>query len=625
MRKAAIVVHKRRRLVLLLLLTASWSVVVEAFPIITLVPRYNKPLLVLPSSSSVTTTTQLQSTKNPRPQLASQQKQQQKAPYCNQQDLQFINSILSDIEEIPPWRSFTPLKTVSTFVWLLTRTPQQPEAVLQYMLQQQLLLTTHHENNTKNDTTIWFNKLLKQFPPATAERLLDTWKEYSHLVPPDTVSYNTVISLYAQAGRMKDAQRLFDALPQRDGYSYSALLGGYRRVGNVERAEQLYQELLDDPDCCNGSTIHVAENILLHCYVQGRQLERALTFLKTLSRPQPASYNIVLTGYLYHKSLSQAQTFFDSIPTKDDVTYTTMVDVYCSHSDPVTAIEQIRILILHDLPRVWFTSKVISNVLYSVATLDHREAVPLAEELVAKWTQAHDRGSLELYNALLHCYAKARGDPTTRILQILDHLESNRCRLTPTIKTYTAALDGIKDIDKAYQLLRKLQLHGPQPTVQTYTCLMAKIARSQRFEKVHQVQELFMEVKEQDTMQPTLITYNTVLNACEHTPDPSPEILQIACDCFGELRHSGMRPNHVSYGSFLSVIGRLMEKGTVRDDLIRIVWDFCKSNGQVSPLVVRKLQMNYEGYDQLLEGHDPDDLPLTWTKNVRNDKSRRYQ
>lgn len=99
---------------------------------------------------------------------------------------------------------------------------------------------------------------------------------------------------------------------------------------------------------------------------------------------------------------------------------------------------------------------------------------------------------------------------------------------------------------------------GPAPTVQSYTALIMNYARSRLLDKGVKAANVLTRMK-QAGIRPNLISYNAVLNACEHTDSSdrtaAEEGLKAACLTFDELRSSSVKANHVTYGSFLGTIG----------------------------------------------------------------------
>ena len=93
-------------------------------------------------------------------------------------------------------------------------------------------------------------------------------------------------------------------------------------------------------------------------------------------------------------------------------------------------------------------------------------------------------------------------------------------------------------------------------------------------------------------------TYNAVLNACAYTYGDElakTTAFQIACTTFNEIRNKkqyNIIPNHVTYGTFLSVCAKLLsqQEKSEKFPLIEAVFRKCCKEGQVGSLVLYSLK-----------------------------------
>ncbi|EEC50053.1 predicted protein [Phaeodactylum tricornutum CCAP 1055/1] len=227
----------------------------------------------------------------------------------------------------------------------------------------------------------------------------------------------------------------------------------------------------------------------------------------------------------------------------------------------------------------------LSNILYSLATCDEKDMPVFAEELVTTMTTQHgvDDSVLAVYNALIHCWAKSgERDAVPRVLAILRYLEA-QTTVQPDIKTYTNVLDCLaKSRDRqshveAEALLQRMEELGPPPNVQAYTSLIQNFSRSRLPYKAVKASEILQRMKASANplARPNVVTYNAVLNAAEHTDTSdkvaTEEALKVACLTFDEIRSSTVRPNHVTYGTFLGVLANLMPIDS-RHEIVSLVF-----------------------------------------------------
>ena len=375
-----------------------------------------------------------------------------------------------------------------------------------------------------------------------------------------------------------------------------------------------------------------------------------------LVRPTIRSYNIVLhalsqqpppqstTGSKDDTAVVQRATrLFDRMPNRDVVSYTTLVATYCKLLTGKEALDAVAKV----LERAWTDPVVaqasnvaafLSNVLYSVATVDDKAMATFAEKIVTEAVSRKFATDIGVYNGLLHCWSKAAAkgnrDAGKRVLSILRQLEDD-ARYQPDASTYTNVLVALRgtspdNLNVAEEILTRMENEGPKPTVQTYTALMMNYARSKLPNKAVKAAAVLERMRGRDVY-PNIISYNAVLNACEHTipsePAATEETLRVACLVFDQARKAkNVQPNHVTYGTFLAALGNLMPLES-RQEIVALVFKRCCMEGLVSGLVLRKLRNaaeSEERYRDLLEGHHTDErqLPASWTCRVRENLAR---
>ena len=82
-----------------------------------------------------------------------------------------------------------------------------------------------------------------------------------------------------------------------------------------------------------------------------------------------------------------------------------------------------------------------------------------------------------------------------------------------------------------------------------------------------------------------------------------------------------LKPTHVSYGTFLKAIKKMMPESEVRDDLAKGLFRKCCQDGLVSDFVLSEMAgiCTADMYQSLLSGvtNDYGNLPMSWSANVR--------
>lgn len=581
-------------------------------------------------------------------------------------DGQVLN-VLKDIRVKPPWK--TPIISTLTFNFVLrnllassTTVPDSVERahnILRYMIDSGreeikpdlVSLNTVLAIYSKNSS------LKRKQIAKRADVLRREWEDLHKrgLVEDNTdrISLNTVMSAFVRAGSISDARRIFGVLRARyqetkdeaikpDAVSYGTMLRGYSSQGRAQDAEDLFQNMKKDGP---PPTVECF-NELLYSFAKSPLPGRAEEFLKVWSddtdevvRPNIRSYNTVLHALSKNQdpsSILRAERLLNRMPARDATSYTTYINLCCRLPGHMALDATDRALQKASRDNdITMDSSFIANVLYSLSSCDDRDTLPYAESLVERLVNSGQQPNILVYNALLHCWAKSGDrDAGNRANAILAKIREDPS-LKPDIKTYTNVLASFtardpEDIRKAEDIVAQMEREGPKPTTQTYTTLIQNYARSRLPFKAVKAAEVLTRMKESgiSDAQPSIVTYNAVLNAAEYTDGSDfnvrEEALKVACIAFDEIRNSTIQANHVTYGTFLGVLTNLMTAET-RHDIVSLVFKRCCLDGQVSYLVLKKLKtavVSLEHYQELLMGHNESRLPDSWTCNVQEVRAR---
>jgi pentatricopeptide repeat protein len=578
--------------------------------------------------------------------------------------------VLDDLGVARPWKTKDkrPRVTTWTFNFVLKQLKAaatrdagaRAEQILRYM---------RVRRNVTPDAVTWNTVLAIYSQQATprnrkaatrANTLLRDWQSL-HLQGKvkedcDIRSFNTVLSAYVRADAMPEAERLWDELTgaqtknrndrlQPDAVTYSTLIRGYANQGNISRAEELFQNMKD-----KGPTPTVESfNQVLYAYSKSSLPGRAEEMLKLWCddmrepvRPDVRSFNTVLHALSKNSdpsSILRAERLLKRMPVRDATSYTTFVNLCCRLPGHLALDATERALeAATDDTDVTVDAAMVANVLYSLSNCDDYDMPTYAETVVEKFIQSSaQRPTVALYNALLHCWAKsADRDAGRRARAILARMQEEPS-LSPDIKTYTNVMDALtksrdpEALEQAEEMVAQMEKNGPPPTTETYTVLIQNYARSRLSPKAVKAAAVLqrMTAAGRINARPSIVTYNSVLNAAEHTSSSDlhdqEEALKVACLTFDEIRNAAhASPTHVTYGIFLGVLSNLMPVET-RQEIVGLVFRRCCLDGQVSYLVLKKLKAAVdtpEHYEHLLMGHNDARLPASWTCHVRESKAR---
>jgi pentatricopeptide repeat protein len=185
---------------------------------------------------------------------------------------------------------------------------------------------------------------------------------FGSIPSPNTVTYNSLINLYAQKGEVDKAlnllhqmQSYFDSGHSNnccpDMHTYSSILNALRlsdRSDAVQKAEQIFGSI--------PSPSAVAYNSLINVYAQNREVDKALGLLDRMlvdfesgqnqdCRPNMRTYSTVLNALLKSNrsdAVDRAEQIFSSIPLPDTVAFNTMINLYAERGMGTQAVSIVR-------------------------------------------------------------------------------------------------------------------------------------------------------------------------------------------------------------------------------------------------------------------------------------------
>ena len=74
-------------------------------------------------------------------------------------------------------------------------------------------------------------------------RIDDARQLFNKMIQRDTVTWNSMITVYSQNGRMEDAKLLFGTFGGKNVRTWTALLSGYAKQGLIEEARDVFEAM----------------------------------------------------------------------------------------------------------------------------------------------------------------------------------------------------------------------------------------------------------------------------------------------------------------------------------------------------------------------------------------------
>ncbi|KAL6986925.1 hypothetical protein U1Q18_012688 [Sarracenia purpurea var. burkii] len=150
---------------------------------------------------------------------------------------------------------------------------------------------------------------------------------------------NSLVCLYARCGRIKDAYLAFDKIDSKDNISWNGLISGFAQSGHCEEAltmvSQMNQAGVEPNMFTFTSAVSAAANIA--SIKQGKQIHARI--IKMGYDAEIEASNVLITLYAKCGSLDDAKKEFLEMPEKNEVSWNAMITGYSQHGCGREAIE----------------------------------------------------------------------------------------------------------------------------------------------------------------------------------------------------------------------------------------------------------------------------------------------
>ncbi|KAK1381591.1 Mitochondrial editing factor 9 [Heracleum sosnowskyi] len=154
----------------------------------------------------------------------------------------------------------------------------------------------------------------------------------------NVVSWNVMITAFLQNGDVGRAVDLFEKMPKKDGVSVSALISGLIKNGELDEAFRILQKMQLEGD--NDIDLVHAYNTMIAGYgLKGRVDDARALFDKMLLgdgkrlKTNLVSWNTMIMCYVKSGLIVPARDLFDQMMERDDFSWNTMISGYTSKAD----------------------------------------------------------------------------------------------------------------------------------------------------------------------------------------------------------------------------------------------------------------------------------------------------
>lgn len=150
---------------------------------------------------------------------------------------------------------------------------------------------------------------------------------------------NALVCLYARCGRTEDAYLAFDKIDDKDNISWNGLISGFAQSGNYEEALKVFSRMNQsrvEPNMFTfSSAVSAAANTAN--IKQGKQIHARI--IKMGYDAETEASNVLITLYAKCGILDDAKREFLEMPEKNEVSWNAMITGYSQHGCGREAIE----------------------------------------------------------------------------------------------------------------------------------------------------------------------------------------------------------------------------------------------------------------------------------------------
>lgn len=337
-------------------------------------------------------------------------------------------------------------------------------------------------------------------------------------------AYNTLIAGYGQKGRVGQARTLFDRMPyyphresgekmgfERNVVSWNAMIMCYVKVGDITSARELFDQMMERDS--------FSWNTMIRGYVHAQDMEQAAKLFAQMPNPDILSWNMMVSGYAQSGNLDFSLDFFSKTPQKTLISWNSIIAGCDKNGDYEGAIKFFMQMQVKEVKPDRHTLSSILSVCTGLASLD------LGRQTHQQITKTIIP-DIPLNNSLVTMYSRCGGISEART--IFDDMG-----LLKDVITWNAMIGGYAS-------------HGYATTAI----------------------DLF-EAMKRKRVQPTYITFISVLNACAHAGLPD-EGRKYFASMVSEFE---IKPGSEHYAALVDIVGR---HGQVQEALALINSMPCK-------------------------------------------------
>ncbi|XVE57584.1 hypothetical protein DITRI_Ditri04bG0101800 [Diplodiscus trichospermus] len=353
------------------------------------------------------------------------------------------------------------------------------------------------------------NNLTSKHPIATS---LDSSPPFDQHHRNDVISSNKIITSYIRSGDLGSALRVFSNMTVKTAVTWNSILAGYsRNLGRITDAQKLFDKIPEKDT--------VSYNIMLACYVQNSDMEKAWSFFNSMPCKDTASWNTMISGFAQKGFMEKARELFLAMPEKNSVTWSAMISGYVECGELELAVE---VFELADVKSVVAWTAMISGYM-KFGNIERAER--LFKEMPVK--------NLVTWNAMIAGYVENfRAEDGLKLFRMM-----LRYGIRPNHSSLSSVLLGCSELSalqlgkQVHQLVCKSLLRDDTTAGTSLISMYCKCG------VLDDAWKLFLEIKRKD-----VVTWNAMISGYAQYGAG-----EKALYLFEEMRGKGIRPDWITF------------------------------------------------------------------------------
>uniref|UniRef100_A0A7N0TZF0 Chlororespiratory reduction 4 n=1 Tax=Kalanchoe fedtschenkoi TaxID=63787 RepID=A0A7N0TZF0_KALFE len=136
----------------------------------------------------------------------------------------------------------------------------------------------------------------------------------------DTVSWNSMLSVYLDRRMFDEAFLLFHSMPTTNIVTFNTMIAGLSKAGYMDRAHSIFRSMPE--------TNQVSWNCMISGYVKVGDMRNAQLLFDELPAKSIVSWTAIVSGYSTVGDLNSARAAFDLMPVRNVVSWNAMISGY---------------------------------------------------------------------------------------------------------------------------------------------------------------------------------------------------------------------------------------------------------------------------------------------------------